>query len=174
MRDPLLVKNIPVSLFFSISIIVIFALYITTAIKSIPCGKDIFSVFYSNFIHVDIYHLTGNILALYSLSRVERAIGVKKFFGLIIFLLIFTTIAEVTFYKMYPKEPCSVGFSGVLFGIVSWELITTKKLDYTLLLSIFFMVILPSLTNSKISLTSHIIGAMAGIVGGVIWKKFNF
>ena len=38
-------KDIPVSLFLAVSIVIVFALYVTTAIKTIPCGKDILSSF---------------------------------------------------------------------------------------------------------------------------------
>lgn len=165
-------KEIPVSLFLSVSIIIIFSLYLTTAIKTIPCGNDVMSSFFSNFVHVDSYHLMSNLIALYALSRVERDIGVKKFIGLILFLLIFNTIAETIIHKAYPQMKCSIGFSGVLFGIMTWEIITKKDLDFILILSIVIMVI-PSVQNPKVSFTGHAVGAIAGVIGGLAWKKLS-
>lgn len=164
-------QDIPVSLFLAVSIIVVFSLYLTTAIKTLPCGKDIMSSFLSNFVHIDFYHLMANLFALYSLSRVEREIGTKPFISLIIFLLLFTSIAEVTAHKIFPSLPCSIGFSGVLFGIMAWELVTNKDLDFILILSIIAMVTMPSFHNSKASLMGHAVGAIAGIIGGILWKK---
>ena len=85
MISPTQFKEVPVSLFLATSLIVVFLLYTTTIIKSVPCNKDLVSVFYGNFVHIDIYHLVGNIFALYALARVEIALGAKTFFGLIIF-----------------------------------------------------------------------------------------
>lgn len=72
-------KDIPVSVFFAVSIIIVFSLYLTTAIKTIPCGNDVMSSFLSNFVHVDSYHLMANLFALYSLSRVEQNVGPNGF-----------------------------------------------------------------------------------------------
>lgn len=166
-------KDIPVSLFLAVSIVVVFSLYLTTAIKTIPCGKDVMSSFMNNFVHLDYYHLTANLFALYALSRVERDIGGKRFMGLIIFLLFFNSIAEVTTHKLFPGIPCSIGFSGVLFGVMTWEIVSKKDIDILILLSITTIVILPSIQNSKSSLMGHAVGAVAGIVGGLLWKKIT-
>lgn len=164
-------NDIPVSIFLAVTIVVVFSLYLTTAIKTIPCGKDVMSSFMSNFVHIDPYHLMANLFAMYALSRVERDIGGKRFTALIIFLLIFNTIAEVTAHKLFPEMPCSIGFSGVLFGIMTWELASKKDLDFVLTTSIVSMVVLPSVQNPKASLMGHAVGAIAGVVGGLLWKR---
>ena len=129
MNDPTKVKIVPISSFIAVSIITIFSLYLTNVIKTIPCGDTVLSSFYSNFLHIEPAHLIGNLTALYALSRVERAIGSKQFIALIIFLLVFNSIVESIIHKRYPNIPCSIGFSGVLFGIMSWEMITNNKFD---------------------------------------------
>lgn len=166
-------KNIPVSLFLATSIVVVFSLYLTTAIKTIPCEKDIMSIFIGNFIHIDPYHLLANLFGLYSLARIERQIGTKRFIGLLIFLLLFTSITEVAIHKLYDKMPCSIGFSGVLFGLIAWEMVTNRELDFVLLTSIIMLVAAPSINNPKASLTGHAVGAISGIIGGIIWKKLS-
>ena len=107
-------KDIPVCLFLAVSIVVVFALYVTTAIKTIPCGKDILSSFCSNFVHIEPYHLMANLFALYALARVERDIGPKHFGALIVFLLLFTSIVEVISHKLFSKLPCSIGLQLLL------------------------------------------------------------
>jgi membrane associated rhomboid family serine protease len=164
-------QNVPVSVFMAVTIIVIFLLYATTIIKTIPCNKDILSTFYSNFIHIDFYHLIGNLIAFYGLSRIEQNLGTKNFILLIVFLLVFNTLAETIIYKLFPSIKCSIGFSGVLFGLITWELIKNKQLDITLIASILFMVFLPSIQNPKASLSGHLVGAIAGILSGIIWAK---
>ena len=139
MEQPTQIKDVPVSVFLAVSIVVVFSLYATTAIKTIPCGKDVMSLFYSNFVHVDIYHLLSNLFALYALSRVEVATGGKKFTALIVFLLFFNTLAEAAIYRIFKGLPCSIGFSGVLFGVAAWELVTNKGFDWMVVLSLILM-----------------------------------
>jgi len=171
MDKPKHIKDVPVSVFLAVSIVLIFSLYATTALKEIPCGKDVMSLFYSNFVHVDIYHLLSNIFALYALSRVELAVGGKKFTALIVFLLLFNTMAEATMYKMFKNLPCSIGFSGVLFGVTAWEMVTNKGFDWLVALSLVVMIAGPSIQNPKASLMGHTVGAVAGIIGGLLWSK---
>lgn len=171
MEDRLQLHDIKVTNFLTVSIIIVFSLYLTSAIKSIPCNNDVMSSFLSNFVHVDPYHLMANIFALYALSKVEREIGSKKFTGLVIFLLIFNTIAEVAVNKVFRDLPCSIGFSGVLFGIMTWEIVTKKDIDMVLISSIVSMVLLPSMKNKKVSFIGHTVGAISGVIGGVLYKN---
>ena len=113
------IKDVPVSVFTAIFIIIIFSLYITSAIKTIPCTKDIKSIFLSNFVHIEPYHLLANLFAIYSLARIEIQIGWKKFLGLLLFLLIFNTVIEITIHKLYSKIPCSIGSAE--YYLVSWH-----------------------------------------------------
>ena len=166
-----LLKNIPISLSLAIVNIIIFSLYLTTAFKHIPCNKDAISIFWCNFIHIEPSHLMANLYALYALSRVERDIGSKKFTALIIFLLIFNSIMETIMHKIFPTIPYAIGFSGVLFGIMTWEIVSKQKLDMVLVSSIAAMVIIPSMKNSNTSFMGHSIGAISGIIGGLLWKK---
>lgn len=165
------VQDVPVSAFLGVIIIVVFSLYLTTAIKTIPCGKDVLSSFYSNFVHIEPYHLIANLYALYALSRVEQRIGSKQFVAIVIFSLFFNTLVETGIHKLNENIPCSIGFSGVLFGIMTWELVTSKKIDLYLLTAIAGMVILPSIYNPKASLIGHAIGAISGVASGLIWNK---
>jgi len=165
--------SVPVSVIIATSIIVIFGLYTTTIIKSIPCGKGVIDIFISNFIHMDPYHLVANLYSLYSLSRVEQDIGSKKFIGLIVFLLIFNTVLESAIHTAIPSIPCGIGFSGVLFGVTAWEIVSKKKLNWWLITSILGTVVIPSVKNSNISLMGHLVGSIVGIIGGLVWKKIQ-
>ena len=127
----------------------------------------------SNFAHIDATHLISNLYALYAISRVEKKMGFKSFIWLIIFLLSFNTLVEYMFRLIIKDMKCSIGFSGILFGLITWELLTTKKLDAQLIIAIVIFVVRPSIGNKRLSLSAHAIGALSGVVGGVIWKKIN-
>lgn len=163
--------DVPVSIFLAVSIIIIFSLYTTTAIKTVPCGDTVMSSFMSNFVHVKPYHMMANLYALYAITRIEREIGPKKFFGLVIFILGMNVIAETSMKKLKPDLPCSIGFSGVLFGITAWDLVRTKKLDFYLVSSIICMVALPSFKSENISLLGHTVGAISGVISGLLWNQ---
>lgn len=157
----------------AVSIIVIFSLYATTALKTLPCEKDLLSVFYGNFVHIEFPHLMANLLALYALSRVEVTIGAKKFVTLVIFLLIFISLVQVVIHRIWKTVPCTIGFSGVLFGVAAWELVANQEVDLVLFFTIAAMVVLPSLTDKRVSLVGHTVGAVAGVAGGLLWKQFG-
>jgi membrane associated rhomboid family serine protease len=169
-RDP---KNVPVTVYIAISLIVVFLLFNAQVITAVPCGKGIHEVFMSNFVHIDVMHLVSNLYALYAISRVEQEMGFQPFIWLLIFLLIFNTLAEFITKLIWKDLSCSIGFSGILFGLITWELVSKKKFDVELMIVIVIMVVGPSLKNKKVSLFGHAIGAVSGIIGALMWKVFN-
>ena len=169
-RNP---RDIPVSVFIGISLVIIFLLFNAKVLNSLPCGGSIQEVFCSNFCHIEPVHLMSNLISLYVLSSVEQQMGFKPFMWLMIFLLLFNTLAEYLARKIFNYSKCSIGFSGILFGIVSWELVTKKELDIGGVLAIVISVLPQSLSGKNIDVIGHIIGAISGIIGGVLWKFIN-
>ena len=168
-----LIKDVPVSTFIAISIIVIFLLFNAKVVTAVPCDKSINNVFMSNFVHIESTHLIFNLYALYTISRVEQEIGFKSFIWLLIFLLIFNTLVELLVRHVWKDSKCSIGFSGILFGLFTWELVSKKELDAQLMLAILLMVVGPSLQNKQVSFTGHAVGAISGIIAAIIWKFVN-
>jgi membrane associated rhomboid family serine protease len=166
-------KKYPISSFIIVFIVIIFSLYITNVLKTIPCDKEMHSIFISNFIHTDFIHLVSNLYGIYSLSRVEVKIGPKNFFGLLIFLLIFNTLFESILHKLI-NTPCSIGFSGVLYGVLTFEIVSNiNKFDYNLVASIILNIIVAKIGAKNLSLIGHLVGAFSGIIGGILYKKVN-
>lgn len=169
-RDP---KDFPVSVFIAISMIVVFLMFNANVIAVLPCDKGISDVFMSNFVHIDAMHLISNLYALYAVSRVEQEMGFQSFIWLLIFLLIVNTLTEFVSKRIWEDMPCSIGFSGILFGLMTWELVSKREFDVEVFLAIIIMVVGPSLTNKKVSFSGHVIGAVSGIIGGLLWKLIN-
>jgi membrane associated rhomboid family serine protease len=168
-KDPM---NYPICSFISVLIIIIFSLYFTNVIKTIPCEKDMKTIFITQFIHTDFFHLLSNLYGIYSLSRIELKVGPSKFFSLIIFLLIFSSILESLFHKLV-DTPCSIGFSGILYGVFTFEIMSLKEnFDYNLLIAILVDTISQKFIKNNISLYGHIIGIISGVIGGFIFTKF--
>lgn len=167
------INCIPISLFLSLSIIIVFILINIKVINRIPCGDSIYEIFTTNFIHIEPSHLIFNLYALYALSRVEEEMGVQSFIWLVVFLLLFNTLIEFLMRNFWKNMKCSIGFSGILFGIATWEIVSKKHINLETVLVIIIMVLGPSIQNKKVSLEGHAIGALSGIIGAVLWKKIN-
>lgn len=166
-------KNIRISIYISLLLITIFLLYNIGILSTLPCNKNITNIFASSFVHINPSHLISNLIALYALSRVEISMGEKSFIWLLIFLVVFNTIVEYIVRNVWKNSRCSIGFSGILFGITTWEIILEKSITLEVIFAILVMVVGPSLQNGNLSLEGHAIGAVSGIIGALLWSKFN-
>ena len=167
-------KKIPVCGFIIVSLLIIFALYFINVIKSAPCDKDMASVFVSNFVHTDIFHMLSNAFSLYSLSVIEERLGSETFVKIIIFFLAVNTILETMLHKII-DVPCSIGFSGVLFSMMSFELVAKNIIDTNIILSLCFNMglAISKGKESKVSIYGHVIGIISGVIAGITFKKIK-
>jgi membrane associated rhomboid family serine protease len=157
------IKKRPVSTFIITLLIIVFLLATTSVLKIDLCNKDFISNLYSNFIHFDILHLLSNIYGIYVLSRIEEKIGYEKFILLITILVIINTIFETILHKIIDTK-CSIGFSAILYGMFSWGLFSgCRNIDYHIVIAVIFDMI-SSKINTNISLVSHFIGFLSGII----------
>lgn len=169
-KNPLIV---PISSVLGASLIVVFLLYTFQIIKQLPCGNKPHHVFMSSFVHIDPAHLMSNLYALYAISRVEQEMGWQPFVWLLIFLMCFNTLAEFFVRKLIPSLNCSIGFSGILFGLITWEIASRHTVNMDMILAIVLMVATPSTKSANVSLSGHAIGAVSGIFGGVLWQMIH-
>ena len=153
-------SEIPVCHLLAFLLMIIFIMYNTTFIKTLPCGKGILHSFYSNFVHLDTIHIFSNICALYFLSRLEKKVGSFLFLYIILSLLIVNTMLTVILNKLFSRIPCSIGFSGILFGLLGWELLIFKTIDPLFILTTLII----SVQDSKISTIGHATGFVAGMM----------
>ena len=164
-------KEYPICSFISVLIIIIFSLYLTNAIKTIPCDKDMKSIFISQFIHTDFLHLLSNLYGIYSLSKVEYKYGPKKFFGLLIFLLIFNTIFEGILHKII-KTPCSIGFSGVLYGVLTFDMIY-GDFNYMLFGSIIVHIFVNKIFKSIYGIVKNVASTKFTILSSLLLVQYK-
>ena len=158
---------VPVSTFIGLLLVIV---YIMFKINSFPVGGcKIQHVFCSNFIHIELSHLFTNLYSLYVLSHIEQEMGLKSFMWLMAFLLTFNTVVEFVWINI-KGQYSSIGFSGILFGLTTWKLASNKTVDLNIILATLLM-FLQSTKNS--SLSGHLIGAISGIIGGLVWKIIN-
>ena len=141
--------------------------FYTKALKTIPCGNDFFSIVSSQFVHISLLHLASNLFSLWYLSNLERSLGWTKFLGLIIAIVIISSGADA----LIGNRHCSIGFSGVLFGLFAWSTLTMRGFKWYNLGLV--AVLLLANTGPNISLRGHAIGALTGVLLAVIHQIFT-
>lgn len=162
-------KKRPFSLFIAIILVFVSVLYSSKALTNLPCENKVNDLFLTNFIHTDIWHLLTNLYGLAVISQIEEKIGTRKFMLLVSFnLVVFVTIDY--FYRKISKAKCSIGFSGILYGLLLYELLELHKFSVNLVLSIVLFLIASQITNTSVSLSSHIIGVISGVISTFLMK----
>lgn len=121
------------------------------------------------FYHANISHLIANAISFYSLSFIEDSMGSMRFLFAMIFIWIVSSFILYGIHKAMPsRKKLTVGFSGVIFGlIVIYYTMLNKSPGITfagLLISI-----LPQLLAPGISFEGHLSGIIAGIIYVVIF-----
>lgn len=121
-----------------------------------------------SLIHGSATHLLVNIFTFIQLFRLEQALGSRDYFILIIIILLLSSLLYWLMNKLlYGSEiQCSVGFSGVLFGLLVWSrmVINGGSFDLKELLLWSSLLIFPVLQNPRISLLGHLSGFLVGLM----------
>ena len=166
-------EKIPISMSIGVVLIIIFILFNTGVLTKVPCEGTLHNIFASTFTHVELTHLLSNLCALYVLSRIEEDMGYKSFIWLLIFLLSFNILVVCFIRNILKDNKCSIGFSGILYGLMAWEIFSEKKISLDISVAILVLVFGPALQSKNISLRDHIIGVISGLIGGFIWSLIH-
>ena len=159
----------PVFAFISTVLIVVAVLYGTGVLKSVPCGPGVLKGLNRTLIHANGAHIAANLFAFFVLSRIEAKYGSRFFAALLVQIAVAAAVIELTIHQFF-HVPCAVGFSGILFGLTAWEMVNSRDVNFTLLLSLAAMTVAPSLESSKVSLIGHSIGTVAGLAVALYYK----
>ena len=95
-------------------------------------------------------------MGIYFISELEIKIGSSNFLTLVILITVILSIFE---YAV--KSGCSIGISGVLYGLVAYEMFKFKNVDYNVLFTLVLLFLFSG--DSKISHTGHLLGFIAGL-----------
>ncbi|MGM0378312.1 MAG: rhomboid family intramembrane serine protease [Bacillota bacterium] len=119
------------------------------------------------FIHINLYHIAFNCLALYIIGRdLENIFGKKKFLIIYFFSGIISTVGSFMF-----NNSISAGASGAIFGLLGCHLFLylNYKEIYKKLYGNSFLVLIAiniafGFINSRIDNVGHIGGLLAGLL----------
>lgn len=157
----------PVTTTISIALVLVYLGFYTKTLKKIPCGNDFLSIVSSQFVHISLLHLASNLFSLWYLSNLEQSLGWVKFLGLIIAIALISSGADA----LIGNRHCSIGFSGVLFGLFAWSTLSVKGFKWYNLGLVAVMLL--ANTGPNISLRGHALGALTGVALALLYQLFN-
>lgn len=134
--------------------------YQTEFFTWLPCGFSFLQLFYSNYVHLLWSHLLINMIVFWQINYIERLAGS---YYLIYILVISALIAVFSMVINYwHKLECSIGFSGVLYGLIIWYMLVSSAnlMEYVLVLA--SIAVMP-LFIPNISVMGHLLGCLAGL-----------
>lgn len=124
------------------------------------------------FLHGDVYHLSGNMIYLYSLGdMVEKEFGHVKYFLLYMLSGIAGSVASMAFSILTKDFTPAVGASGAIFGITGallWVTIRNRGGDKKLTVLKMIFLIVYSLYNGFISTNVDNAAHIGGLIGGFV------
>lgn len=116
------------------------------------------------FFHGNLIHLTMNMITLWQLRRLSQLMSEKDFIKMLVFLWFFSSLFLYVINNVVPStKSISIGFSGILFGMVLiMQFLYTK--DLFNVSSGLILTIIPQLLIPQISFLGHLSGILAGIL----------
>jgi membrane associated rhomboid family serine protease len=138
----------------------------------VPCEDNIGHALQRPWLHVNWSHLLANLVAFWALIEIERRMGSGAFALLLAFLFLTVVLMDLVMPSSIDK--CSIGFSGVVLGLVIWDAFDRGALafDWAAILAILWIWIGPVLQNPRISLWGHLYGILAGLIAAFITSRF--
>jgi len=142
----------------------IIVLVFLTSINNYNTGYDAIDYPLRSLYHANLSHLLANGISLFALSFMEEVIGWKMFLFAIVFIWIVSSMILYFIHLAFPsRKVYTVGFSGVIFGlIVIYFSLLGRSAGVTLLGLV--VSILPQLYMTGISFEGHLAGIIAGII----------
>lgn len=160
----------PVTLIFGVIMTLITFLYTYGQLVILPCGPDLVSSFSRNFLHIDWFHLILNMYTFYRLIPLELVYGSSFYLLLIGLLLLFQTLIEWTINHYFAIN-CSIGFSGILFGLVTWMTLSLHNQDWMMLAPLILSIFSSSARDPRLSLLGHLLGVVSGLLAWFLTRK---
>ena len=126
------------------------------------------------FTHFSMYHLITNMVALYYVSRLEPLIGSIQMAAASGLIILISSIFTIIMRHSIPKVKCSIGFSGVILGLLAYEILAKQfqtsntdgnGLKPSIILLVFLALSSVGPSGAKnVSVSGHLIGIMAGLL----------
>lgn len=133
-------------------------LHIVESIRTSPNG-DVLNLFTSE---------GGESPSEVILLQLEYRFDTYKFIYIVSFLLLASSGIHLLIDKITGNKSCAIGFSGVLFGMIAFQM-GLQGFTPALIAELTTLLVLPSLNNPRISFVGHLSGIIAGIMATQIF-----
>lgn len=150
----------PVSLLIAIILILV---YIFAPKELIDCDdKSAKQHIINSFFHAGLFHLLSNLFTLYQVSKLEEIYGSIPFLILVLAILLLSNFI----HSLIPDAKCTIGFSGVLIGLIIFDRLLNNNwlIDLDLIQYILITVVVPYFRSPNLSILGHLSGALAAII----------
>lgn len=163
----------PVSIATALALSGVFAYEKSGKAPEVNCENRFLPTVGRDFIHKDTDHFASNMLALLLVSNVEAAVGSAEFLAAMGSILLLSALLTMGLTKLFSID-CSVGFSGVLLGLMTFGLLTadSKVLNWSAVALLVLTSVAPLFTGNSggVSVSGHLIGIAAGGIIGLSYR----
>ena len=108
-----------------------------------------------------------NLYVFYQFMSIERIVGSSQYLILIFGLAMIQSLLELIVSQSI-QLTCSIGFSGILYGLIMWVIFSGKHPDRQMVIAILLTIFVSSITYPVLSLSGHLIGFVSGIIMATI------
>ena len=151
-----------VSISIAILLAAIYGAYSTGTLTEIPCQNTLLNSAVRDFIHVDSYHLIVNLLGLYYVSTLEQKVGPLHYTAVISGIVAISAVLTFFVTKVLAVN-CSIGFSGVILGLMSYTL-ARRGLHVSWQPILYLIAVSASSRSPNVSVSGHLIGIVSGLL----------
>lgn len=142
-------------------------------IDDAPCDDSVGHAAVRPWLHGNWSHLLANLVAFWALVEVEKRIGSRSFALLLGFLLLAVVLMDFIVPRSIDK--CSIGFSGVVLGLLVWDAFAQGSLsfEWAAMLSLLWIWLGPIISGGgRVSLWGHLYGILAGMLAAFLSSRF--
>jgi membrane associated rhomboid family serine protease len=127
------------------------------------CNKTLSSTILQRFVHTNATHLLSNMIVLnFVITTFNNNYTKSNTFSIVLMAFVVNVMSIWILRYQYNLE-CSVGFSGIIYSLLSYIILKTKGFNSDSLIWIFSLSI-PPLLITKTSFSGHLIGILSGII----------
>jgi len=138
---------------------------------------QLYRVVTSSLFHLDLQHLLGNLAIFFLFSLTIERHHPDTYLGLLIFSGVSSTLGTTLMYFLYDEEVISVGFSGVVYGVIAAFLAERPTHDFLgfipgWIVGLVYLVktLWEAATHHPDDHTDHF-GHLGGAVGGLLYAE---
>lgn len=144
-------------------IIAAFTLLAMITKKEEVCAKGMTGEMKRMFYHGGVAHAYSNLFVFAQLTTVlQPALGTAGYLTLVLVIMAINAIINFFLYQN-DLVNCGIGFSGVVFGLFTWNLLFNNGFNLQSLIDLIIL-LAPSFYDRRLSLSGHAIGILSGLL----------